>query len=103
MSSFYAVYHGPKGLRTIASRIQRLTAILAAQLETLGFASSNQSFFDTLTLPTNGQQDVIYQRALDAGYNLRKVGTDSLGISLDENPPKHIIFKPYLTFFQGRK
>ena len=84
MSSFYAVYHGPAGLRTIASRIQRLTAILAAQLDTLGFPANNQTFFDTLTLATNGQQDAIYQRALDAGYNLRKVGTDCLGISLDE-------------------
>ncbi|HIG37209.1 MAG TPA: hypothetical protein EYQ12_06765 [Oceanospirillaceae bacterium] len=84
MSSFYAVYHGPAGLRTIASRIQRLTAILAAQLDTLGFPASNQRFFDTLTLITNGQQQAIYQRALDAGFNLRKVGDDELGISLDE-------------------
>ena len=84
MSSFYAVYHGPVGLRTIATRIQRLTAILAAQLDTLGFPANNLTFFDTLTLNTSGQQEVIYQRALDAGYNLRKVDTDSLGISLDE-------------------
>ena len=84
MSSFYAVYHGPSGLRTIASRIQRFTAILAAQLDTLGFPANNLTFFDTLTLNANGQQEVIYQRALDAGYNLRKVDTDSLGISLDE-------------------
>ena len=84
MSSFYAVYHGPSGLRTIANRIQRLTAILSAQLDTLGYPASNQSFFDTLTVPTKGQQEEIYQRALGDGYNLRKVGTDSLGISLDE-------------------
>jgi len=84
MASFYAVYHGPTGLRTIATRIQRFTAILAAQLDTLGFPASNKSFFDTLTLATAGQQEAIYQRALDAGYNLRKVGTDSLGVSLDE-------------------
>jgi len=84
MSSFYAVYHGPAGLRTIANRIQRLTAILAAQLDTIGFPASNQRFFDTLTLVTNGQQESIYQRALKAGFNLRKVGDDELGISLDE-------------------
>jgi len=84
MSSFYAVYHGPSGLRTIANRIQRLTAILSAQLDTLGYPASNQSFFDTLNVPTKGQQEEIYQRALGDGYNLRKVGTDSLGISLDE-------------------
>ncbi|MDO7573682.1 MAG: glycine dehydrogenase (aminomethyl-transferring), partial [Oceanospirillaceae bacterium] len=84
MSSFYAVYHGPSGLRTIASRIQRFTAILAAQLDTLGFPANNQSFFDTLTVPTKGQQEEIYQRALGDGYNLRKVGTENLGISLDE-------------------
>lgn len=91
MSAFYAVYHGPKGLKTIASRIQRLTAILATELEKLGLVVNNQNFFDTLTLTVTGQQETIYNRALDAGYNLRKVGHDQLGVSLDETTqPKHV-------------
>ena len=83
MASFYAVYHGPNGLKTIAERIHRLTAILAKGLQAKG-VSTNASYFDTLTLSVADQQAVIYQRALDNGCNLRKVGNDKLGISLDE-------------------
>ena len=84
MSSFYAVYHGPKGLRTIASRIQAFTAMLAQVLQDQGFSLANQNFFDTLTVNTGDQTAAINARAVAAGYNLRCDCTDSLGISLDE-------------------
>jgi glycine dehydrogenase len=38
MASMYAVYHGPQGLKRIAQRVARYTAILAAGLQQLGFA-----------------------------------------------------------------
>src|SRR5450432_528323 len=50
IASMYAVYHGPKGLATIAARVHRLTAVLAAGLRKIGIAVVNDSFFDTLTL-----------------------------------------------------
>ncbi|MBL4835818.1 MAG: glycine dehydrogenase (aminomethyl-transferring), partial [Pseudomonas sp.] len=50
MASFYAVYHGPQGLKTIAERTHRLTAILAKGLEAVGIKRRNATFFDTLTL-----------------------------------------------------
>ncbi|MDP6968998.1 MAG: aminomethyl-transferring glycine dehydrogenase [Gammaproteobacteria bacterium] len=84
MSSFYAVYHGPQGLRTIATRIQAFTAMLAQLLQEQGFAVANQHFFDTLTINTGDQTQAISQRAVAAGYNLRCDKHDSLGISLDE-------------------
>src|SRR5690606_14538985 len=50
IASMYAVYHGPQGLKQIAQRVHRLTAILAAGLASRGIQRDNQHFFDTLTL-----------------------------------------------------
>ncbi|MFT8790792.1 aminomethyl-transferring glycine dehydrogenase [Komagataeibacter saccharivorans] len=84
VSSMYALYHGPQGLKAIAGRIHRLTAILAAGLRALGGMVVTQAFFDTLTLQTGAQTDAIMARALDAGMNLRRVDDAHIGISLDE-------------------
>ncbi|MGB0204781.1 MAG: aminomethyl-transferring glycine dehydrogenase [Neptuniibacter sp.] len=83
MASFYAVYHGPQGLKTIAERVHRLTAILANGLKAKG-VQVNETYFDTLTLTVPETRGDIYQRALDAGCNLRLINGYKLGISLDE-------------------
>lgn len=84
MAGFYATYHGPQGLKTIAARIHRLTNILAKGLQSKGIELLHATWFDTLTLQVGEQQSAIYQRALDAGVNLRVLDSDKLGISLDE-------------------
>ena len=84
IASFYAVYHGPEGLKTIAQRIQRLTAILATALESRGISRQNQHFFDTLTLKVPGNASAIVERARAARINLRLIDADHLGVSLDE-------------------
>ncbi|KLV03424.1 glycine dehydrogenase [Photobacterium aquae] len=85
MAAFYALYHGPEGLRKIARRVHHLTAILAAGLRNSGIELANDSFFDTLTLNTGKKTADYYQQALDAGINLRKFANGSqLGISIDE-------------------
>ena len=84
MATFYAMYHGPQGLRRIAQRIHYLTAALAKGLQGNGFKADNEHFFDTLTYTVGDQQQAIVQRALAAGMNLRAIGSDRLGISLDE-------------------
>ncbi|UXI04233.1 aminomethyl-transferring glycine dehydrogenase [Photobacterium sp. TY1-4] len=83
MAAFYALYHGPEGLRKIGRRVHHLTAILAAGLRNSGIELANDSFFDTLTLNTGKKTNEFYKKALDAGINLRKFDTQ-LGISLDE-------------------
>ncbi|MBR9865684.1 MAG: aminomethyl-transferring glycine dehydrogenase [Oceanospirillales bacterium] len=83
MASFFCVYHGPEGLKTIAERVHRLTAILANGLKSKG-VTVNDSYFDTLTLTLPETAAEVYQRALDAGCNLRQTAADKLGISLDE-------------------
>jgi glycine dehydrogenase len=83
MAAFYAVYHGPEGLKKIGRRVHHLTAILALGLKEAGFKLTHEAFFDTLTIETNEQTQAIYQRALDAGLNLRLLPS-RLGISIDE-------------------
>lgn len=84
IASLYAVYHGPQGLKRIAQRVHRLTAVLAAGLAAKGLKPVNQHFFDTLTFDVGAQQQVIVERARAARVNLRIVGEDRLGVSLDE-------------------
>ncbi|HBL55734.1 MAG TPA: glycine dehydrogenase (aminomethyl-transferring), partial [Deltaproteobacteria bacterium] len=80
IASSYAVYHGPDGLKIIAQRIHRLTNILAEGLKQLGFSVDNSHFFDTITFSLGEKRDSIYESALEEGINLRKIGTEKLGI-----------------------
>lgn len=93
MASFYGVYHGPQGLKTIANRIHRLTNILANGLEKLGMSTVNQQWFDTLTIDADDQQAVIMARAVASKINLRKIGDSQIGISLDETTSRADIEK----------
>lgn len=89
MAGMYAVYHGPQGLRTIAGRIHRLTAIMAEGLKRAGIQLLTQQFFDTLHLDLGPRTEAIYIDALAAGYNLRRVSAGVLGISFDETSTRH--------------
>jgi glycine dehydrogenase len=84
MASMYAVYHGPEGLRTIAQRTHRLTAILAAGLHQLDVPVVHDSYFDTLLLATGERTEVIHQAARAQRVNLRHVDAQHIGVSLDE-------------------
>ncbi len=84
IASMYAIYHGPRGLKAIAMRVHRSTAVLAAGLESLGFELANSFYFDTLTVNTAGQSEAIRQRALDSGINLNIIDANQLSLSLDE-------------------
>ncbi|WP_025130936.1 aminomethyl-transferring glycine dehydrogenase [Pseudomonas sp. PH1b] len=84
IASFYAVYHGPEGLKRIAQRVHRLTCILAAGLERHGMVRINRHFFDTLTLDVGGSQTAIIESAKALQINLRILGRGRLGLSLDE-------------------
>ena len=84
MASMYAVYHGPAGLREIASRIHLATAVLAEGLKKLGFTLKNAQFFDTLTIATGDKTRAITEAAVAQKTNLRLVDEQHLGVSLDE-------------------
>ncbi|MCK2126413.1 aminomethyl-transferring glycine dehydrogenase [Thauera aromatica] len=84
MAGFYAVYHGPQGLRTIAARIHRLAAVLAEGLRRVGFDPSRAAFFDTIEVDAGARAPAILDAAQEAGYNLRSVSSTRLGLSVDE-------------------
>ena len=83
MASMYAVYHGPEGLKAIASRIHQLTTRFAAALRSSGFEVLHDAFFDTVQFRTSNA-DAVMEKALTAGFNLRRVAADTIGVSFDE-------------------
>ena len=84
MAGLYAVYHGPQGLQTIAHRIHRLTAILAQGLQDAGIKITTPQFFDTFQIDLGSRAQAVYQVALAAGFNLRRVSDTCFGIACDE-------------------
>jgi glycine dehydrogenase len=84
LASMYAVYHGPQGLKRIAQRVACLTAMLAHGLRGMGFAITQSSAFDTVTVETLNATLSIAERASSAKANLRFVSKHQLSVSLDE-------------------
>ena len=84
MAAMYAVYHGPDGLRAIASRVHALARMLDAELRAVGLRQSNDAYFDTLRVVVQAGVASVRDHALAAGINLRYVDDCTVGISLDE-------------------
>ena len=84
MASMYAVYHGPSGLERIARRVHRLTAILKAGLQRLGFECGARHFFDTITVASGERTSAIVERSQAERMNFRLLGGGRLSVSLDE-------------------
>jgi glycine dehydrogenase len=82
IAGFYAVYHGPVGVRRIAHRIHRLAVVLAAGLRAAGLQVSS-SFFDTIRV-SGIDAAAIHAAARAQRINLRDLGPDAVGIALDE-------------------
>ena len=82
MASMYAVYHGPEGIRRIATRTHRLATLLATALRKAD-VEVGTGFFDTLHV-TGVDADAVHARAAAARINLRRIDGRSLAISLDE-------------------
>ena len=86
MSSFYAAYHGPKGLKKIAERIHSIASLISDELTAMGYKQLNASFFDTLKikLPATISQKDIRNNAEIRNINLRYFKSGEIGISIDE-------------------
>jgi glycine dehydrogenase len=91
MASFYAVFHGPVGLRAIAERVHFLTVRLAKALRVAGAKVSPKAFFDTITVEVGVGQAGILAAARAEGVNLRKIGNDRVGIALDETSDERVL------------
>jgi glycine dehydrogenase len=84
MAALYGCWHGPDGLRSIARRVNDMTAGLADALRHGGITVLHDSFFDTLTVEVSGNAAVIAERARDHGIDLCLIDDSHLGISCDE-------------------
>ena len=86
MAAFFAIWHGPKGLRAIAERVHAYTALLARALEQAGYTLHSSAFFDTLSISHSDASriDAAFRAAQNGGYNLRHIDAAHLGITLDE-------------------
>jgi glycine dehydrogenase len=84
VSSFYAVYHGPDGLKAIAETVHNNARVLASALRTAGRELSSDSFFDTLTVRVPGKAAKVITAAEARGINLRLIDADTVGVSIDE-------------------
>ncbi|MEM7245122.1 MAG: aminomethyl-transferring glycine dehydrogenase [Acidobacteriota bacterium] len=85
----YAVHHGAEGLKSIATRVHRLTRSLADALAGRGGQILHAAYFDTLRLSIDGKTaDELVAAALNAGFNIRRLSDSDVGIALDETTTK---------------
>ena len=84
MASFFAVYHGPEGLRSIGDRVNKLAAILAEGLRRGGVDIAHQHFFDTVCALVPGRADKVMAIALADGINLRRIDENTVAVNLDQ-------------------
>jgi glycine dehydrogenase len=86
MSGMYAQYHGPEGLKSIASHIHKSACTLSCTLKDLGYKQINKQFFDTITLelPTGVSAKDIEKLALEAEMNFWYPGGNKVSVTTDE-------------------
>ena len=85
MAAMYAVYHGPEGIRAIASRVHTFARSLEGALASLGYQQSNLQYFDTLRIKTDAAKVAAIRAAAEQSQiNFRYVGDTEIGIALDE-------------------
>ncbi|MBI3586483.1 MAG: aminomethyl-transferring glycine dehydrogenase [Ignavibacteriales bacterium] len=86
MAGMYAAYHGPEGMKQIATRVHAFAKVLESELKELGYSQLNKVYFDTLKIQVGDGALVtkVLARAVEAGYNVRKIDEKHIGISLDE-------------------
>ena len=104
MAGMYAVYHGPDGIKRIATRVHAYAKALEKELELLGFSQLNAQYFDTLKVAVQDAATAknIHQLARANGYNLRALDDKHIGISLDETTGSADV-KALLAAFAGAK
>jgi glycine dehydrogenase len=83
IAGMYAVYHGPCGLKKIATRVQTLTTMLRGSLKAAGLGVTDGVVFDTIAVTVPSAGDVM-TKAAAKGFNLRRINDRTVGVSLDE-------------------
>ncbi len=89
IAGFYAIYHGPEGIKLIAGRVHRLTQILADGLKKFSIKVVNTAFFDTVVVNVPGRARRIAAKARESKINFREIDADHLGVSFDETTTRN--------------
>jgi len=85
IAAMYAVYHGPEGLKKIATRVHGLACVLAMGATKLGLQAPSAPFFDTVCLEVgSGKAAAVMQAAVAEGCNFRMMDSSTISIALDE-------------------
>ena len=84
MAAMYAVYHGPDGLRAIATQVARKADALASALRSSDLTLASDAFFDTVRVHVPGRAQDVVARARERGYQLLWVDDATVGVSVDE-------------------
>jgi glycine dehydrogenase len=90
ISAFYAMWHGPVGLKTIASRINSQTSALVDALKASGYTVVTQNFFDTIIIEVK-DAGAIHRKASQMLVNLREIDSTHVGVSLDETTNQSVL------------
>ncbi len=91
VAAMYAVYHGPDGLRAIATRVHDHARHLAENLHAAGVAVVEEQFFDTIVVRTPGEARALVGEADHVGINLRLIDSNHIGIACDETTSDDVI------------
>jgi glycine dehydrogenase len=98
IAGLYAAWHGPEGIRTIATRVHRLSQTLAAGLRRAGIEVATSAFFDMITVQIPGKAASIAEEARKRGINLRLMDADRLGVALDETTRRQDVEQVWQAF-----
>jgi glycine dehydrogenase len=101
MAGFYALWHGPEGLRNIARRCNLLARLLADVARKLGLPPRHESFFDTVALECGARTDSVLNAALAHGFNLRRLDTSGVGIAMNETVTRTDLEKLTVALAEG--
>ena len=83
MAGLYGIWHGPDGLKKIASRINKYASHFASLANHSGFVVRHENFFDTIVLETGNKTEDYILSALNEGINVRKLD-NAISLSFDE-------------------
>ncbi|SER30251.1 aminomethyl-transferring glycine dehydrogenase [Arthrobacter sp. OV608] len=101
VSSFYAVYHGPDGLKAIAETVHNNARALATTLQIAGRELVSGTFFDTITVRVPGKAAKVITAAEARGINLRLIDADTVGVSVDETTTPEVLSAVVVAFGAG--
>ncbi len=104
MASMYAVYHGPDGLKKIATRVHNMARTFARGLERLGYGIRTTNFFDTVVVELGTVSgDALMESLEQRGYNVRPMDGNVVAVSLDETTRPADLAQLFAAFALGQE